>query len=144
MTHLQTLQHVYPAIVSVITAGVYGWLVARKTRDPVADVAVLLIWMTVASPRAWTFNLAAELPAAVLLAGAAVDRRPRWPWAVLGLVAPVYAVSFPTNPPMLPLPTRWTLGTQFLYDKHVLAAVVMAVAMVVVRPYAAERRTSQI
>ncbi len=131
---LATLQRVYPAVVLGITAATYGWLLVRRTRDPVADVAVLLVWMTLAGPRAWTFNLAAELPGAVLLATAAVGRRRRWPLAVVALVGLVYAVACPTNPPLLPLPTRWTFGTQFLYDKHFLAAALLAVAVAVTPP----------
>ena len=137
---LDALQHAYPAVVAAVTALLYGWLWSRRTRHPAADVAVLLVWMTVASPRAWTFNFAAEVPAAALLAAAAVAGRPRWPLAVAGLVGLVYAVTFPTN--LLRPPTRWAAGPQFLYDKHVAAAVLLAVAVAVVaRPEAGTRAT---
>ncbi len=131
--HLAALQHAYPAIVIVMTAGLYGLLASRRTRDPLADASLLLIWMTLASPRAWTFNLAAELPAAVLMAACVVGRDRWWPLAAVALVAPIYAVSLPTNPPLLPLPTHWTFGTQFLYDKHFVAAATLAVGVMVMR-----------
>ena len=128
---LESLQHVYPAVVLAVTAGLYGLLLARRRHaDPLRDVSLLLIWMTVASPRAWTFNFVAELPAAVLLASAIVHRRRRWPLAVAALVAAVWAVTFPTN--RLPSQHGWSLGTQFLLDKHFVAAVVLAVAVIAV------------
>ena len=129
-SHLDQLQHAYPAIVLAVTAALYVLLWSRRTGDPVADVSLLLIWMTLASPRAWTFNFAAELPAAILLARAVVDQRRRWPLAAVALLAAVWAITFPTN--SLPPQGGWSFGIQFLLDKHFVAAVLMATAVVVI------------
>ena len=126
---LDQLQHGYPVVVLLVTAALYAWVVVRRV-GPAVAVSVLLVWMTVASPRAWTFNFAAELPATVLLAVAIVRRQWGWPLAVVALAGLVYAVAFDTN--RLPPPRGWTAGTQFLYDKHFAAAVVLAVAVAVV------------
>jgi hypothetical protein len=125
--HLQALERAYPAVVVLVTIALYVGHWVRRNRHALAEVSVLLIWMTVASPRAWTFNFAAELPAAAVLAGVALRRDRRWPLAVVALASAVWAVTFNTN--RLGTPAGWSLGVQLLYDKHFIAAVAIAGAV---------------
>jgi hypothetical protein len=127
--NLAKLIHVYPVIVLVLTAGVYGFLY-RSTRNAVRDVGLLLLWMTLASPRAWTFNFAVEILPAMLLAATILDRR-RGSWmAVIALICVPIALGFPTN--SLSFSDRWTLGAYILQNKHFDAAIILAVAVIFV------------
>ena len=131
--HLATLERLYPAVVLAITAAVFALILVRR-RGPAVDVPLLLVWVTLAAPRAWTFNLAAELPAAVLLAVVIVHKPPRWPWALAALLGVLVAVGINTNGWLNQTPTRWALGPQLLWDKHFLAAVALVAAVVFVDP----------
>ena len=137
---LALLERGYPLVVLAVTAAIYGAIVVRRATPAVA-VSVLLVWMTVAAPRAWTFNLAAELPAAVLVAAVVVRRGPGWPWGVLALAGLIFAAAFDTNRRLLP-PVRWHLGPQLLWDKHFLAAVLLAAVVARLAPAALFRSTA--
>ena len=131
---LHGLEHAYPIVVLAVTAALFGLLVWRRW-GPAVDLSLLLVWATVAAPRAWTFNFAAELPAAAVLAAVIVRRGPRWPWAVAALVGVLAAVVFNTND-WLADPVRWSIVPQLLWDKHFLAAIglMAAVASTAGRP----------
>ena len=156
--NLAKLIHIYPVIVIALTAGVYAYLYASTRRLPtglaasaasalatksaspaeachdqpvIRDVALLLIWMTLASPRAWTFNFAIEILGAMLLAGVIVDRRGRYWIAIIALLCVPVALGFPTN--SLTFSDRWSLGAYLVQNKHFDAAVILAVAICLMR-----------
>jgi hypothetical protein len=153
--NLAKLIRIYPAIVLVLTAGVYAFLYrstrrlhtglaasaaialaaeaaspvrASNDRIVVRDVSLLLLWMTLASPRAWTFNFAVEILPAMLLAGAILDRRPRCWAAIIALLCVPIALGFPTN--SLTFSDRWSLGAYALQNKHFDAALILAAALI--------------
>jgi hypothetical protein len=108
---------------------------ATAERSPIADhalvfdVAILLLWMTLASPRCWTFNLCNEFPAAVLLAGCVVTFSRGWWLALVALVGILIGIGLPTN--HLPYPDHgWALWAFVVQNKHFdAAAVLMGVLM---------------
>jgi hypothetical protein len=126
--HLTLLLKLYPPLVLGLTAVLYLLVYLRRTASVLTDLSLLLLWMTVASPRAWTFNFAAEfLPAVVL--STQVLRQPRKCWvAITALLLAFAALTFPTN--LFHFPARWTLWAYMLQNKHFDAAVVMGIAVV--------------
>jgi hypothetical protein len=124
--NLQKLIHVYPLIVLLISGGIYIFLFLAK-RNAVRDVALLLLWMTIASPRAWTFNFVVQILPAMLMAAAILDRRRRSWLAVVALIGVPVALAFPTN--SLSFSDKWTFWAYMVQNKHFDAAVVMAIAM---------------
>ncbi len=133
--HLATLSRVYPAIVLVLSALVYGWIyLARRhrgtpssTEQSLVEVSILLLWMTIASPRAWTFNFAAEILPALLLARAIVERRPRTWLAAAALVGVLVALTLNTNG--IKFTPRWSPAGYFIQNKHFDALILLAVAV---------------
>jgi hypothetical protein len=125
--NLAKLTRIYPAIVVAATTAIYGFICFAR-RNPLRDVALLLIWMTLASPRAWTFNFAVEVLAALLLAAAILDRRPRSWLAMVALLAAPAALIFPTN--LIRFSDHWTLAAYILQNKHFDAACIMIVALI--------------
>jgi hypothetical protein len=125
---LDKLMHIYPIILIIITALVYGLILISK-RNPVRDVALLLLWMTIASPRAWTFNFAVEILPAMLLAAVIVDRRPGSGLEIAALLCAPIALMFPTN--LIHFSQAWSLGAYLLQNKHFDAAVIMGFALAI-------------
>ena len=133
--NLANLLKIYPLIVVAITGVIYAglYLSNRKSPKPVFDVALLLLWMTIAAPRAWTFNFAAEILAAFLLADVVVARREHFRLAAAALASVAIALAFPTN--SFTYSSRWGLTAYLLQNKHFdalvfLGAVVIAVCHV--------------
>jgi hypothetical protein len=90
--------------------------------DVIFDVAILLLWMTLASPRCWTFNLCNEFPAAVLLAACVVTLSRGWALALTALVGILIGIGLPTNSFHYPN-HGWALWAFVVQNKHFDAAV---------------------
>jgi hypothetical protein len=119
------LEKVYPVVVMIATVAVYGLVCLTRRRPPVvADVAILLLWMTLASPRCWTFNLCSEVLAATLLAARVVVGPAGRAWPIAALSGVLIAIGFPTN--HLPYPEHgWAVWAFVVQNKHFDAAVLL-------------------
>jgi hypothetical protein len=127
MDNLHRLLNIYPEIVAALTAVIFTCLFFIKL-NPLRDTAVLLVWMTLAAPRAWTFNFCVELLPAVYLATVIADRRQQSWLAIAALVCIPIAIVFPTN--SLSFGDRWALWSYLLQNKHFIAAAIVALAVV--------------
>jgi hypothetical protein len=118
------LEKIYPFVVVIGTAPLYALVWFTRRRPPVvADVAILLLWMTLASPRCWTFNLCNEVLAATLLATRAIAG-PGRTWPIVGLAGVLIAIGFPVN--NLPYPKHgWAAWAFFMQNHHFDAAVLL-------------------
>jgi hypothetical protein len=131
---LATLSRWYPFVIAVLGGLVYAWVYRTlrqcNSRDSAAEqdnrvLAVLLVFLTLAHPRAWRCNFVALLFPCLLLAerrrrrllGAAAD------WAALGIV--LIACVWPTRE----LENEgWTLSGWLLLGKHFWAALAVGLA----------------
>jgi hypothetical protein len=109
---LRTLERVYPPLVLVLAAALYGWIFwhgRRSQSEPTPEqerhrdnlyLALLMIFMTLAHPRAWGCNFVALTLAAALLANAVARRSPGWRVALgsLALLVIVCAAPKSTGP----------------------------------------------
>jgi hypothetical protein len=141
--HLATLMHLYPLIVLAITAVLYGWLfLVDRHRNPpsklqvLRDVSLLLMWMTIASPRAWTFNFASELLAGFLVAAAIIDRRPMAWLGILAMVGVLIGQTFPTN--NFHFGSQWQWWAFVMQNKHFDALLFLAIVTAVISGYGRE------
>src|SRR5262249_34363296 len=135
-SNLESLYRLYPFLVLALAAGLLLWAVndSRSAQALPAEgqrqrenlqLALLLIFLTLAHPRAWRCNFVALLVPCVLLAARVSRRRPGARVALAALSAPVLASAWPTDG----LGARgWELGAWLLLGKHFWGAVVVAVA----------------
>src|SRR5579871_6086643 len=132
--HLTQLTHAYPSLLLGLGATLYAWILwgRRRHRDTVArirgpdrdplHVALLLIFLTLASPRAWRCNFVA-LALPCLMMAQVVCRRgtgSQLGLAALGLV--LLACVVPTNGIG---EQGWNLGVWLLQGKHFWAALAL-------------------
>ncbi len=142
LKNLAVLNRFYPAILLCVTAILYLQSANRRLKGTpeataeVVSVSLLLLWMTIASPRAWTFNFAAELPAALLIAGAIVDRPILRALNIAALVGVAVAIGLNTN--KMKFTSHWSFPAYFVQNKHFDALVFLAVALLLNRSHRAK------
>jgi len=108
-SRLRILERAYPPVVLVLAAVFYArmfwdWRRTRIERTPEQErrrdnlhLALLMIFMTLANPRAWGCNFVALTPAVVLLADAVCRRSPGWRAALGSLVLVVVVCAAPKS-----------------------------------------------
>jgi hypothetical protein len=136
--NLDVLYRLYPFLVAGLAAGLFLWVVrdARVTRAlPSAapwrrenlHLAVLLIFLTLAHPRAWRCNLVALLVPCLLLAEHVWRRRAGFRVALAALGVVGLACVWPTTGVGA---AGWSPGAWLLLGKHFWGAVAAAGACV--------------
>jgi hypothetical protein len=114
-----------------LVAGLLGWIVwNRRTTDTDSQrdnlhLALLLIVLTLAHPRAWRCNFVALLFPCVLLAERVWRRLPGAGAAMVALVFLMVVCAWPTNGVG---EGGWTVGAWLLLGKHFWGAVAVGVA----------------
>jgi hypothetical protein len=132
--NLDTLYRLYPFLVLGLAAGLFVWIVrdsraaralpaAAQWRRENLHFAVLLIFLTLAHPRAWRCNLVALLVPCLLLAEHAWHRRAGFRVALAALVGVGLACAWPTAGVGA---AGWGLGAWLLLGKHFWGAVAAA------------------
>ena len=146
--NLKILMQWYPAIVVAIAAIAYGYIAIDQKRwrnagseqaRTLAHVSLLFLLMTVVTPRAWPHNFAIELLPALMITAALLEgAKPKWlpPVALLGVLA---AVAIPSPEPG----GNWRLWAFLVMSKHLLAAVVLAIAVLATWPLRREAVAEQ-
>jgi hypothetical protein len=133
--NLAALHWAYPWVVLALAAGLFAW-VARGLRRAAAagkeacgpdnlHLALLLIFLTLAHPRAWRCNFVALLFPCALLAAHAWRRLPGSRAAVAALALLLVVGALPTG---WVGEGEWTTGGWLLQGKHFWGAVAVAAA----------------
>ncbi len=137
LERLTQLARVYPYVLAGALAALYAWILWDRSRhrqetsvppdrswDPL-HFALLLIFLTLANPRAWRCNFVALLFPCLLLAQCVCQRRTgsRIGLTALGLV--VLACAMPTHGFA---EQGWSLGGWLLLGKHFWGGVAVAAA----------------
>jgi hypothetical protein len=135
--NLELLSRWYPALILALGIGIYGWVyrylrrAEGSPRLPACEnlvLAVLLIFLTLAHPRAWRCNLVALLFPCLLLAYQV--RRRGFRRALAALVLLFLAGAWPTRD----LGTKgWSPLNWMLLGKHFWAALVLGITSVSLR-----------
>jgi hypothetical protein len=134
--NLDTLYRFYPALVLALAAGLFVWILrdARAARALTPQeqrrrenlhFALLLVFLTLANPRAWRCNLVALLVPCLLLAEYVWHRRPGSRVALAALALVGLACAWPTAGVGT---AGWGPGAWLLLGKHFWAAVAAAAA----------------
>jgi hypothetical protein len=134
--NLETLYRLYPVLVLALAAGIFLWIIrdARMARAIPAEgqrrrenlhFALLLVFLTLAHPRAWRCNLVALLVPCVLLAEHVWHRRRGFRVALAALVVIGLACVWPTAGVGV---AGWGPGAWLLLGKHFWAAALAAAA----------------
>lgn len=134
--HLQWLCRWYPVLLVGLTLVVHGLIVwHRRKRGPQQELcrrrqelvywALLLVFVTLASPRAWRCNFVALFLPSALVAERIGQRGPGRFWYASALFAVLLATLWPTNGVG---EGSWNLGSWVILGKHFWGAVVLGVA----------------
>jgi alpha-1,2-mannosyltransferase len=123
----------------VLVAGLLGLLLvglAWRKLDPslggeTLEVALLLVFLTLAHPRGWRCNYAAMLLPCTILASIVYERQPRWQWALCALAAMTVACAWPTDGVG---EDGWSLWSWLLLGKHFWGAMAVGAACWWTRP----------
>jgi hypothetical protein len=125
--NLERLYRSYPVLVLALAAGLLFWVVRDGEEGRRADLhlALLLVFLTLAHPRAWRCNFVTLLVPCVLLAEQIWRRRPGWRVACAALGALMLACAWPTGGVGV---DGWSAGAWLLLGKHFWAAVAVSAA----------------
>jgi hypothetical protein len=134
---LAALCRVYPLLLALVAGALYGWILwdRRRSAGCRADVArrrenvhlaLLLVLMTLAHPRAWRCNFVGLVFPCILLVDRCRLRRPGWRLGLTALALVALACVWPTNG----LGEQgWSLGAWLLQGKHFWGGLAVALAL---------------
>jgi hypothetical protein len=132
--NLEALQRDYLLLIPALALALYGWVYRQMRRDASTAcenvvLAVLLIFLTLAHPRAWRCNFVALLFPCMLL-GEQVRRRPGLLRALAALGLLFAAGAWPTRDLAA---DSWSLLNWLLLGKHFWAALAIGLVCVSLR-----------
>lgn len=133
---LHSLKRAYPVLVLVLAGAAYAgvfWHQRRLAVRPELErfgenvhLSLLMIFLTLAHPRAWGCNFVALAPAATVLADVVCRRAPGWRAAVGSLVLMIVICAAPKSAPA----ASWSWARWVHQGKDFWAAMAMALVCV--------------
>ena len=125
---IRSLLRIYPFFVVLVSAALYGWIWrdAKRGADRSREnlhLSLLLIWMTLSHPRAWSCNFAVLILPCLMLAGVVWGRAAGWKLALGALFLLTLGSRLPS---LAPLGAEWSWGVWIVQSKYWWSALVAA------------------
>jgi hypothetical protein len=147
LERLMQLAHSYPYVLAGALAVLYAWILWDRLRNrqrpslpangswDLLHFALLLIFLTLANPRAWRCNFVALLFPCMMLAQHVWHRRPGSLIGLLALGSVLLACAMPTHGIA---EQGWSISGWLLLGKHFWGGVAVAAALPVLRRWGEE------